>query len=153
MKNLIPVMRIFICISAVFFMVTTSSLAAVFEVKMLNRGENGSMVFEPDFLALQPGDVVKFVATQKGHNAATIDGMVPEGFAGFKGKINEELEVTFDQSGYYGIKCSPHFGMGMIMLIKVGDADLTNDIRSFETPVRAQKRFDEIFKRIDEAQE
>jgi plastocyanin len=53
--------------------------AGTVEVKMLNRGEKGSMVFEPDFLSLKPGDRVKFIATNKSHNAATIDGMVPDG--------------------------------------------------------------------------
>lgn len=153
MKNIIRILCAFLVANTTFFMASISSNAETYEVKMLNRGEAGSMVFEPDFLALQPGDTVKFVATQKGHNAASIDGMVPADYAGFKGKINEELEVTFDQSGYYGIKCSPHFGMGMIMLIKVGDVELDDTIRKFETPQRAQTRFDAIFKRIDEAKE
>ncbi|CAK7260093.1 Pseudoazurin (plasmid) [Shinella sp. WSC3-e] len=116
---------------------------------MRNRGERGSMVFEPDFLAIKPGDSVKFIATHKSHNAASIEGMVPEGYAGFKGKINEEIEVTFDQPGYYGIKCSPHFGMGMVMLVKVGEAELTEAIRKVEVPARARPRFDDIFARID----
>lgn len=125
------------------------AFAETFEVKMLNRGEKGSMVFEPDFLVLKPGDSVKFIATHKSHNAASIDGMVPEGYAGFKGKINEEIEVTFDMPGYYGIKCSPHYGMGMVMLVKVGEAELTDAIRSFEVPARSRPRFDDIFARID----
>ncbi len=123
--------------------------AETFRVEMRNRGEQGSMVFEPDFLAIEPGDSVKFIATHKSHNAASIDGMVPEGYAGFKGRINEEIEVTFDQPGFYGIKCSPHFGMGMVMLVKVGKAELTDAIRKVEVPARARPRFDAIFARID----
>jgi pseudoazurin len=123
--------------------------AETFTVEMRNRGEKGSMVFEPDFLALKPGDSIKFIATHKSHNAASIDGMVPDGYAGFKGKINEEIEVTFDQPGFYGIKCSPHFGMGMVMLVKVGEAELTEAIRKVEVPARARPRFDDIFARID----
>ena len=120
------------------------ALAETFEVKMLNQGEKGSMVFEPDFLQLKPGDKVKFIATHKSHNAATIDGMVPEGAQGFKGKINEELEVSLDHEGYYGIKCSPHYGMGMVMLIKVGDAALPESYRSVAHPARAKPRFDAL---------
>ncbi|MEY9834263.1 pseudoazurin [Sinorhizobium fredii] len=118
--------------------------AETVEVKMLNRGEKGSMVFEPDFLALQPGDSVKFIATNKSHNAATIDGMVPDGHPAFKGKINEEI-VTFDRSGFYGIKCSPHYGMGMVMLIKVGDVELPQSYRAIEVPARAKPRFEALF--------
>ena len=126
-----------------------AAAAETFRVEMRNRGENGSMVFEPDFLTIKPGDSVKFIATHKSHNAASIDGMVPEGYAGFKGKINEEIEVTFDAPGFYGIKCSPHFGMGMVMLVKVGEAELTEAIRTVEVPARARPRFDAIFARID----
>ena len=121
------------------------ALAETFEVKMMNRGEKGSMVFEPDFLKLAPGDKVKFIATHKSHNAATVDGMVPEGNPGFKGKINEEIEVTFDQAGFYGIKCSPHYGMGMVMLIKVGEAELPQSYREVKFPARAKTRFEELF--------
>jgi len=96
------------------------AMAETFEVKMLNRGEKGPMVFEPDFLEIAPGDRVRFVPTHKSHNAATIDGMVPEGAEGFKSRINDEFETAFDRPGFYGIKCSPHYGMGMVMLIKVG---------------------------------
>ncbi len=123
--------------------------AETFRVEMRNRGEKGSMVFEPDFLAIEPGDSVKFIATHQSHNAASIDGMVPEGYAGFKGRINEEIEVTFDRPGFYGIKCSPHFGMGMVMLVKVGKAELTDAIRTLEVPARARPRLDAIFARID----
>ncbi|KQO76031.1 pseudoazurin [Rhizobium sp. Leaf262] len=120
------------------------ALAETFEVKMLNQGEKGSMVFEPDFLALKPGDKVRFIATNKSHNAATIDGMVPEGATGFKGKINEEIEVAFDHPGFYGIKCSPHYGMGMVMLIKVGDATLPESYKAINHPARAKPRFDAL---------
>lgn len=137
-----------IALTAAFLHIAPAA-AETFRVEMRNRGENGSMVFEPDFLAIKPGDSIKFIATHKSHNAASIEGMVPEGYAGFKGKINEEIEVTFDQPGFYGIKCSPHFGMGMVMLVKVGEAELTDAIRKVEVPARARPRFDEIFARVD----
>ncbi len=96
------------------------------------------MVFEPDFLALQPGDSVKFIATNKSHNAAaTIDGMVPDGHPG--------IVVTFDRPGFYGIKCSPHYGMGMVMLIKVGDVELPQSYRAIEVPAREKPRFEALF--------
>lgn len=126
------------------------AFAESFEVKMMNKGEKGSMVFEPHYLKVAPGDKVKFIATHKSHNAATIDGMVPEGNPGFKGKINEEIEVTFDQAGFYGIKCSPHYGMGMVMLIKVGEAELPQSYRDVKFPARAQPRFEEIFAEVGE---
>ena len=55
--------------------------AAEVEVKMLNKGAEGMMVFEPALIKVAPGDTVKFVATDKGHNAETIKGMLPDGAA------------------------------------------------------------------------
>ena len=72
------------------------AFAANFEVLMLNKGEAGAMVFEPALVQLEPGDTVTFVATDKGHNAETIKDLIPEGATPFKGKINEEIVVTFD---------------------------------------------------------
>ena len=42
--------------------------AAEVEVKMLNKGTEGVMVFEPALVKINPGDTVKFVASDKGHN-------------------------------------------------------------------------------------
>lgn len=126
------------------------AMAETFEVKMLNRGEKGSMVFEPDFLEISPGDVVRFVPTHKSHNAATIDGMVPDGVEGFKSKINDEFVTTFETQGFYGIKCSPHYGMGMVMLIKVGEASLPESYKTIDVPGRAKPRMDALFQRAGE---
>ena len=49
-------------------------MAAEVEVKMLNKGTEGAMVFEPALVKVEPGDTVKFVATDKGHNAGIDQG-------------------------------------------------------------------------------
>ena len=95
--------------------------AKEYQVKMLNKGSDGSlMVFEPAYLKVAPGDSVKFLATQKGHNAESLLGMAPAGAAAFKGKIDEEITVKFTKEGVYGYKCLPHLGMGMVGVIQVG---------------------------------
>ncbi|HEX8413567.1 MAG TPA: pseudoazurin [Sphingomicrobium sp.] len=97
--------------------------AREYQVKMLNKGGDGQlMVFEPAFLKVAPGDTVKFLATNKGHNAESVAGMVPAGGTTFKGKINEEIVVKFDKAGVYGYKCLPHTGMGMVGVVQVGGA-------------------------------
>lgn len=116
--------------------------AETYEVGMYTRSENGPMIFEPQFLAIEPGDSVHFVPVQGGHNAATIDGMIPEGAEPFRSKISKELTVTLTEEGLYGIKCSPHYVMGMVMLIEVGgptDRTLPDDL-----PKRAHERFEAI---------
>ncbi len=95
--------------------------AEEFQIKMLNKGEKGAMVFEPDFVKAAPGDTIRFVPTDKGHNAEAIKGMLPEGVESFKSKFNEEYVLTLSAEGIYGIKCSPHFGMGMVAMIVAGE--------------------------------
>ncbi|THV20193.1 pseudoazurin [Peteryoungia ipomoeae] len=120
------------------------SLAADFEVKMLNKGAEGAMVFEPAGLKIAPGDSVTFIPTDKGHNAEVIKGMIPEGAAEFKGKMNEQIKVTFDVPGLYGVKCAPHVGMGMVAAIVVGDAPAANldAFNAAKLPKKARERID-----------
>ena len=49
---------------------------ANFEVKMLNQGQDGVMVFEPSLLKINTGDTVTFKATDAAHNSASIPGMI-----------------------------------------------------------------------------
>lgn len=124
--------------------------AAEHEVQMLNKGPEGQpMQFDPAFLKIEPGDTVKFVATDKGHNAETILEMIPEGAETWKGKINEEITITFNEEGIYGYKCMPHFAMGMVGIIQVGD-DVSN-LDSAETaklPGRAKPRMAELIAQV-----
>jgi len=129
-------------------MAATAADAAEFEVKMLNKGAKGTMVFEPDLLQLAPGDSVRFVATNKGHNAETIKGMVPDGAATFAGKMNEEVLVTFDQPGLYGIRCKPHYGLGMVGLIAVGEATNAAEASQIKHPGKAKKVFADLFTQL-----
>ena len=106
-----------------FALAAAPAAAKEYQVKMLNKGSDGQlMVFEPAFLKVAPGDTVKFLATQKGHNAESVAGMAPAGGTTFKGKINEEIVVKFNKAGVYGYKCLPHTGMGMVGVVQVGAA-------------------------------
>jgi pseudoazurin len=104
---------------AVLMTIAGGAYAAEIEVKMLNKGVEGVMVFEPALVKGAPGDTVKFVATDNGHNAETIKGMLPADAAPFLGKNGEDVAVTSDKPGVYGVKCLPHHGMGMVALVVV----------------------------------
>jgi pseudoazurin len=116
--------------------------AETFDILMKNAGEAGRMVFEPDMIAIAPGDTLRFVATDRGHNAASIDGMAPDGTASIAGKINEEIEVSFDTEGWYGIQCTPHFAMGMVLAVKVGEASVPEGFLEGRLPRKARERFE-----------
>ncbi len=121
--------------------------AEVHEVRMLNRNSTGGMVYEPDYLRIQPGDSIKFIATHVTHNAASMAEMMPAGAQPFKGRINEEIEVTFTVPGTYGIKCIPHYAMGMVMLVQVGDAPLDAVAVPGDLPPMTRQRFQQIITR------
>lgn len=97
-----------------------AALAETIEVQMLNRGEDGVMVFEPSFVQAQTGDTITFVPTDRGHNSAIIEGLLPEGAEPWEGEINDEVSVTVTAEGLYAYQCDPHAAMGMVGLIQVG---------------------------------
>ncbi|MGE6739830.1 pseudoazurin [Allorhizobium pseudoryzae] len=119
--------------------------AAEFEVKMLNKGSDGeAMVFEPAALRVAVGDTVHFVPVDKGHDAAAVKELIPEGVEEFKGKMNQELVVTFSKEGAYVIKCSPHWGMGMVALVVAGEGAPANldAIKSAKMAKKTRERLD-----------
>ena len=50
----------------------SAALAETHEVQMLNKGENGRMVFEPAFVAAAPGDTIKFYVNCDGPALAAL---------------------------------------------------------------------------------
>jgi len=122
--------------------------AAEVEVKMLNKGTEGVMVFEPALVKINPGDTVKFVAADKGHNVESIETMLPEGGKAFTGKVNEEISVTFDTAGVYGFKCKPHYGMGMVGMVVVGDAANVDQAKAATHPGKAKQAFATLFDKL-----
>jgi pseudoazurin len=122
--------------------------AAEIEVKMLNKGAEGLMVFEPALVKIEPGDSVKFVSTDKGHNAESIKGMMPADAKPFVGKMNEDVTVTFDKVGAYGIKCPPHYGMGMVALVVVGTPDNLAEAKAVPQVGRAKQVFAALFDKL-----
>jgi pseudoazurin len=117
--------------------------AAELVVKMLDKGSQGMMVFEPATAKLKPGDTVRFVPTHPGHNVETIRDMLPPGVTATKGAIGQEVIVKFAKPGTYGFKCAPHWGFGMAFVAKVGDGApnlAAAEAASSNAPPMAKKR-------------
>ncbi|HEV7276656.1 MAG TPA: pseudoazurin [Devosiaceae bacterium] len=131
--------------------VAPAAIAEDHEVQMLNRDSEGrTMQFEPAFLQIEPGDTVTFVPTDPGHNSESIADAIPEGAEPWKGAINEEITVTFEEPGLYAYKCLPHFAMGMVGLIQVGD-DTSNleAVTNATYPGRADDRMQELLAELE----
>ena len=134
---------------AAVLLVPLGAHAADHEVKMLNKGAAGAMVFEPAFLEIAVGDSVTFVPTDKGHAAVSIKDMMPEGAEPFIGKMNKEITVVFDVPGVYGVKCVPHYGMGMVALIVAGEPVNREAAAAVKHPGKARQAFAGLFDELN----
>ena len=67
------------------------------EVKLLNKGtDGGTMAFEPAFVKIAPGDIVKLLSTDKSHDPESIKGMFPNGAKPLVSKGGEAIAVKFE---------------------------------------------------------
>lgn len=98
--------------------IPVGGMAAEHQVKMLNQGTDGLMVFEPSFLKADPGDTVVFVPTDPGHDSVSV--AIPDGAEPWSGEIGQEVRVKLDKEGVYLYKCVPHLALGMVGVIQVG---------------------------------
>ena len=122
--------------------------AAEHEVHMLNKDGKEANVFKPDLIQAAPGDTIRFIPTDKTHNAESIPNMLPEGAEPFKGKVNEDITIKVTKEGVYGIRCQPHYGMGMVALIVVGKPTNLEAAKAVKQPGIAKKRFEAIFAKV-----
>ena len=135
--------------TAALALTATLASAETHEIKMLNKGEAGVMVFEPAFVKAAPGDVIHVLPADKGHNVETIEGMLPDGVDGFKTKFNEEFELTVDAQGVYGVKCTPHYAMGMVAVLQVGDAANLDEATAVKHKGKATSRMADLIAQVE----
>jgi pseudoazurin len=134
-----------LALAALLAMPISASYAADHQVMMLNKDSEGRMMqFEPAFLKVTPGDTVTFVPQDKTHNSESIAKALPESAKGWKGKINEEVKVVFEIEGFYGYRCLPHAGMGMVGLIQVGEAGAPDPAIANTVPGKGKARMQEL---------
>ena len=126
--------------------VAGQAVAAEHVVQMLNRGEGGNMVFVPALVRARVGDTIRYVPTNPGHNAETIAGMLPAGVAVTRRTYSRPIAP-----GVYGVKCAPHYGMGMVGLVVVGDGGpnlAAAQAAAGRAPGLARSRFATMFGRL-----
>lgn len=137
--------------TALVLALAAPALAADHEVDMLNKAPDGTaMAFDPPLTKVAVGDTVHFVAKDKGHNAQSIPGMLPDGATAINGQISQDVTATFTVPGIYGIRCVPHYSMGMVALIVVGDPPYANldAARAVNLPPLARKRLDPLWAQV-----
>lgn len=145
-------MRQLVVFGLVMIALMSLARAETHVVRMMNQGPNGErMVFQPNLLRIAAGDTVRFVPVDRGHNVASIDGMMPAGATPWMGKISHGLEVTLTVPGVYGFRCIPHYAMGMVGLIVVDDpAGNLETARARPHSGKAKLAFARLFARLEE---
>lgn len=139
-----------IAASLAALLLAPAAYAVNFDVQMLNKGADGAMVFEPAFVKAAVGDTVTFVSADKGHNAESIKGMLPEGVEEFKSAMGKGYVLTLTAEGLYGVKCTPHYTMGMVALIQAGAPVNKDAVMAIELKGKANTRFEPLLAQIAE---
>ena len=142
--------KVLVVIGIIFSLLPAVVGAAEIEVKMLNKGSDGEkMVFEPALIIANVGDTVTFLPTDKGHMAASIKKMIPDGAEKFKGKTNKKVSYVITEEGLYGVKCTPHMANGMIAIIAVGNSfDKESFLKSAKVSKKAKARFEKLLSEL-----
>lgn len=139
-----------IAASLAALLLTGAAQAENFDVRMLNKGAEGAMVFEPAFVKAAVGDTITFLSTDKGHNAEAIAGMLPEGVQAFKSGMGEDYVLTLTAEGLYGVKCTPHYAMGMVALIQAGAPVNLEAAAAVTQKGKAKTRFEPLFGQVSQ---
>ncbi|KIP99522.1 pseudoazurin [Agrobacterium tumefaciens] len=106
----------YLALAATLF--TSELMAADHTVKMLNFGEEGSMVFEPAYVKAEVGDTITFVPQNSSHYVQSY--VTPDRVTPWKSKLDQEFEVIVEKEGIYLYYCPPHLMMAMIGVVQVG---------------------------------
>ncbi|WP_431299908.1 pseudoazurin [Tabrizicola sp. BL-A-41-H6] len=137
-----------IAASLAALLLSQAANAANIEVHLLNKGTDGAMVFEPAFVKAAVGDTITFISTDKGHNVEGIEGMLPEGVEEFKSDMGKDFVLTLTAEGLYGVKCTPHYTMGMVGLIQAGAPVNLDAAAAVTHKGKAKTRFEPLFAQV-----
>jgi pseudoazurin len=133
---------------AVLFLVLPASVnASDMTIQMLNKdiGSKKRNIYSPALIQIELGDTVKWVATDRGHNVEFVRGAVPKGVKPFRSALGKDVSYTFSTPGAYVFKCTPHYGLGMVGIIIVGETPYNLlDIAAKKYPGKADKRIDAL---------
>ena len=120
------------CACVIGLLNACSAWAANHLVEMLDIDGQQTMIYQPEFLKIQPGDSVTFKPSHRTHYVRAIS--VPPGATKFVSKEDEEYTVTLTEPGVYFYVCPPHLMTAMIGAIQVGEGDAVRQ----QGPVAAQ---------------
>ena len=108
------------------------------------------MTFDPIAVKAKVGDIVVVQSQDPGHNIESVPGMLPAGATAIHGAMGKTVSITFTKPGIYGLRCLPHYGLGMIVLVEVGAPVNLAEAKeaAAKAPPAAKKRFAAAFTKL-----
>ncbi len=76
--------------------------------------------FSPNIIFINPGDTVQWM-NMAVHDSVSMAGLIPEGAEPWLFKLGQNGSVTLTEEGIYIYKCNPHYPLGMVAAIIVGE--------------------------------
>ena len=152
MKNILTAVAMTALLAVPAYAEKTEIPPAQHFVEMWNKDPEDKkrrMVFSQEILVVQPGDLIQFVATDKGHNVQFIDG--PDGVKlPGKSKLSKDVEVVLTEPGVYVYVCTPHATMGMIGIVVVGDLtqETVDAVKDAKLRGKSKKKFEKLLKEL-----
>src|SRR3546814_2583652 len=74
--------------------------------------------------------------------------MVPDGAEAFKGKLSQAISVTCEREGVYGYRCLPHYAIGMVGVVVIGDPSANVEAaKAVKLPAKASTVMAELLAR------
>src|SRR3954468_17455440 len=107
-----------IVIIAALLSLAAPATAAESTIEMLNSKDGENQVFSEKFTKVAKGDTVTFKASKPGHNAEFVPGGFPQGAQELRGQVGRDVAYRFDVPGIYLIRCAPHYGLGMVVVVR-----------------------------------
>jgi pseudoazurin len=130
------------------FAMAGGAMAADHQIQMLNKGEKGAMVFQPDFVKAEVGDTITFVPTDKGHDAESIKGMLPRGRRAVQGQDERADHREAGKGRCVRRQVHPHYGMGMVALVVVGKPVNLEEAKAAKHAGKAKKAFEALLAEV-----
>ena len=123
------------------------TIAAESTIEMLNSKNGENLVFSEKFTKIAKGDTVTFKASKPGHNAEFIPGGFPQGAEELHGQVGKDVAYTFSVPGIYLVRCTPHYGMGMVAVVEVDAPSNLDQIKQLYLPGKVRAVIDEQLKK------
>jgi pseudoazurin len=118
-------------------------------MEMLNKGSESATTLASALVRMAAGDSVHFIATDKGLKIDSIGGLIPQNAKSTNRKMSESMVVSFYKPGVYGIRCTPHYGMGMIAQVVVGASTKEDIVKTINHPSQVKDRLTKLFFHLD----